>query len=459
MPTLSDIASMRETPRNPAWGHISDFLNYLDKNALQQQFGYRNPVTGVISEALHIPAASRVANKLSYGEPITNVGKANVPLIPEDTAEAAMFAAPIAGAYGKFAGKEALRAIHNAHVYGEGKLAKITPQPSRIFAPAESNSAFEATKLEKKGVTPEEIWNQLGVYRGPADKQWRKEINDQPASLKGGKTFEEAVMNQMTKLGKDKTAEPVTVEDVFHHPELFKTYPHLKNIEVRFLPKNSDLSGRVALDENGKIQWMEMHPDLTEKQSKDVLLHELQHPIQEHENWAVGGSKADFGQQDPAIKARNVLAWRKEVENTAERMGLNPSNNSDWYGNAQQKLIDEYYANKIGDWLPHEDIRGEASWPKYGKGTDARTQAEQLVQLYGLDKKTTPYTPEQMYGRLGGEVEARQVQARQDLSPEERQANFPGQYKEQNPYGYDTPIKDMLYLNRQGYFNTMDLTK
>ena len=118
---------MRETPRNPAWGHISDFLNYLDKNALQQQFGYRNPVTGVISEALGIPAASRVANKLSYGEPITNVGKANVPLIPEDTAEAAMFAAPIAGAYGKFAGKEALRAIHNAHVHPKWQIYPITP--------------------------------------------------------------------------------------------------------------------------------------------------------------------------------------------------------------------------------------------------------------------------------------------------------------------------------------------
>jgi hypothetical protein len=137
MPTLSEIASIRETPRNQAYGYISDFLNYLDKNALQQQFGYRNPVTGVISEALGIPAASRVANKLSYGEPITNVGKANVPLIPEDTAEAAMFAAPIAGAYGKTAGKMAGRAINDAMVYETGPLAKITPQPMRMLPPSQ----------------------------------------------------------------------------------------------------------------------------------------------------------------------------------------------------------------------------------------------------------------------------------------------------------------------------------
>lgn len=151
MPTLSDIASMRETPRNPAWGHISDFLNYLDKNALQQQFGYRNPVTGVISEALGIPAASRVANKLSYGEPISNIGKANVPLIPEDTAEAAMFASPIAGAYGKYGGKELLRLINNAHLYGEGKLANITPQPMRMTAWHGSPYKFTEFDPEKIG--------------------------------------------------------------------------------------------------------------------------------------------------------------------------------------------------------------------------------------------------------------------------------------------------------------------
>ena len=50
---------------------------------------FRSPVTEILSEFVYIPAASRVLDKLSYGEPITGSGKANVPLIPDDTFDAA----------------------------------------------------------------------------------------------------------------------------------------------------------------------------------------------------------------------------------------------------------------------------------------------------------------------------------------------------------------------------------
>jgi hypothetical protein len=331
--------------------------------------------------------------------------------------------------------------------------------PAGIFVPAAKEIAFKAAMLEKKGLNPKEIWEKLKVHRGANDKQWRQEVGDSAASLKGGETFHDAVMNQMTKLGKDKTAEPVTVGDVFEHPELFKKYPDLKDIEVRFHPENSKSSGTNALPEEGK-GWIQLKGSLNKDEAKDVMLHELQHPIQEAENWAVGGSAVDFQHQDAAKKARDILGWRKEVEATAERMGMTPANNSDWFRNAENKLVQDYYDKGIGSWLPHEEARFQASWPAYSKGTDARTQAEQLMQMYGLDKKTTPYNPNQMYNRLGGEVEARQVQQRQNLTPDERQTYFPGEYKSQtNPYGYDTPISDMLYLNRQGYYKSQDLAK
>ena len=331
--------------------------------------------------------------------------------------------------------------------------------PMGIFIPASKKIAFEAAMLEKKGINPKEIWDKLKVYRGPFDKQWRQETQDSVASLKGGETFHDAVMNQMKKSGKDKTAEPVTVGDVFEHPELFKEYPELKDIEVRFHPENSKSSGTNALPSEGK-GWIQLKGSLNKDEAKDVMLHELQHPIQEAENWAVGGSAVDFQHQDVAKKARDILGWRKEVESTAERMGMTPANNSDWFRNAENKLVQEYYDKGIGSWLPHEEARFQASWPAYNKNTDARTQAEQLVQMYGLDKKTSPYSPSQMYNRLGGEVEARQVQQRQNLSPEERKKYFPGEYKSQtNPYGYDTPLSDMLYLNRQGYYKSQDLVK
>ena len=121
--------------------------------------------------------------------------------------------------------------------------------PVGMMVPAAKDIAFKAAMLEKKGLNPQEIHKELGVHRGPADKQWRQELNDSSSFVKGTGTFEDTVMKRMTALGKDKTAEPVTVGDVFHHPDLFKHYPELKDIEVRFLPKDSKVDGRT------KIYW------------------------------------------------------------------------------------------------------------------------------------------------------------------------------------------------------------
>jgi hypothetical protein len=45
-------------------------------------------------EFLGVPALARTTERLSSGQPITNINKANVPLLPDDTAEAAMLVAP-----------------------------------------------------------------------------------------------------------------------------------------------------------------------------------------------------------------------------------------------------------------------------------------------------------------------------------------------------------------------------
>lgn len=144
MPTIADIANISATPRKEGWGTLSDVLNYVNQNMLQQQFGYKNPVTGFISEVVGIPAAARVAERLAYGQPITNIGKANVRLIPQDTAEAVGLAAPIVGSYGKFAGRQIGKAIDKAMVEGTGPLAKASIQPLRMVESYEYRGMHKA---------------------------------------------------------------------------------------------------------------------------------------------------------------------------------------------------------------------------------------------------------------------------------------------------------------------------
>lgn len=78
---------IRATPQNATLGAIANFLKqtYAPQRTQQMQ--------GVM-ELLGVPALARTAERMSYGEPVTNINKANVPLLPADTAEAAMLAGP-----------------------------------------------------------------------------------------------------------------------------------------------------------------------------------------------------------------------------------------------------------------------------------------------------------------------------------------------------------------------------
>jgi hypothetical protein len=79
--------SVRVQPQNAALGSIANFLkqSYAPQRTQQMQ--------GMM-EFLGVPAVARTVERMSYGQPITNVNKANVPLLPSDTAEAAMLVAP-----------------------------------------------------------------------------------------------------------------------------------------------------------------------------------------------------------------------------------------------------------------------------------------------------------------------------------------------------------------------------
>ena len=409
--------------------YISDFLNYLDKNALQQQFGYRNPVTGVISEALGIPAAARVANKLSYGEPITNVGKANVPLIPEDTAEAAMFAAPIAGAYGKTAGKMAGRAINDAMVYGEGALAKVTPQPMKIFVGPNSATfdkidAVRAQAMERAGHDAEKIWQETGTFRGP-DNQWRQEISDE--NLK---------VNDYRNTGGGIS---------INHPELQAAYEQIpRGVKVVPTPEYQQMASYEApkrdldwkLGEGGTIRVPTNEPTPI-----DVYAHELQHAVQSKEGFASGGNPKNL---TPEIaQARYDL---KEIERQMSNLHDKASDEARYYIAKAKK--DPQYKNFVDEaFAKYTNQLGEKS-DKNPFGVDLNDAVKfHLIEQDGLVnklgekadslRKLANLDPQEAYFRLAGEAEARAVQERLNMTPAERRAKFPLK-------SYDVPLRDLI---------------
>jgi hypothetical protein len=259
-------------------------------------------------------------------------------------------------------------------------------------------------QLESKGVSPEKAWNQTGTLRGP-EGALRQEISDAGSFLKGTGNFEDVVMKRYNALNNpDNPITRMSYSDIHYHPELYNAYPELGNIEARFLPKETTTSGRTGEGQN----LIEINAKLPSNKANSSILHEMQHKIQENENFARGGSSNEFYNQ--ALKDKENIF--NQIDHLNTQMGILARNDK---MNPEQKSAYDFLMNARNELVP------EAS--KY-------TDSVNMMQLAN-DK----------YRNLAGEAESRLTQARMDLTPKQRLQNFP---YAQNKYGLDVPLESLV---------------
>jgi hypothetical protein len=195
----------------------------------------------------------------------------------------------------------------------------------------------------KQGYTPTEIWDKTGQFRG-ADNIWRYEIPDNEAKLlhvddavnmnAGRPDLPEVYTSSLrdklqgsiydniprineinnkltTATGTEKynlVAERMNLEkdgvklsDILDHPKLYEAYPQLKDITVDSNVPNDGTLG-VARSDGSIGLKADMPPD----QMRAVLLHEIQHQIQNIEGTAKGGSPQEFALTPDKIKELQV---------------------------------------------------------------------------------------------------------------------------------------------------------
>ncbi len=243
-----------------------------------------------------------------------------------------------------------------------------------------------AQTMAAKGAPREAIWNDTGWFLGP-DKKWRFEIND--SAMKHAVPLPEWLpRNEEGKLigmapnvstawdaaNRNLTPEaPVRVKRLFEHPDLARSYPH----GFTKTPEHGDVTGiPVMIQPNGpsrgaydpSTSTMLLNEALTPRDAKSAALHELQHIIQRYEDHAPGGNPAQF------LDRKNALSALQEL-----------------YGRGRNQ--DERDAI-------HSALTGDKDALGWGHA---------------------------LYKRLAGEVEARNVQKRMDMTPEERRAIPPWQ--------------------------------
>jgi len=160
---------MQATPREP----ISGFLSDLTASLYSPE---RTQTLQGVARFFDVPELSRTLNRYSYGQPITNIGKANVPLIPDDTAAAAMLIAPVATQATRFGAKAGRL---GTKVIGQEITDRVAAGqsllPKQLINTWDALAAQKAKMLEDMGRDARTIWQETGTWRGK-DGKLRQEI-------------------------------------------------------------------------------------------------------------------------------------------------------------------------------------------------------------------------------------------------------------------------------------------
>jgi hypothetical protein len=287
-----------------------------------------------------------------------------------------------------------------------GGLGAIRPTGSlgmfggRLAKTADHAALAKAEELAAKGAPREQIWNETGWFQG-ADNKWRFEIDDSGAKPSWWRST--------GRLGK-----------VLKHPELKNAYPDVAAIPVKRMKDTAGLSMGAGYQERGKgllgswrqpeeISFSPFSELLDPEGQPTRLLHEAQHAIQKREGFARGANQSEYSYLVDGDTGPNSVAGprfrhaREAVAPYADEMmrrdGLSPT----------EPALD--FAN-----IPKERIVAaideNLAWKK---------------QRQEYERKAYDALNKGAYDRSAGEVEARNVEARQHMTAEERRATPPWQ--------------------------------
>ena len=308
-----------------------------------------------------------------------------VPMVANELYDAFTLPADVYAGRRQPSAEEALK--FTAALAGTSALAPVPRNALRMFGGAGAKTANKtalkrAQQMELDGFSENEIIAQTGWFKG-ADDKWRFEIDDSKASLIKPPTV--ASLNRQS-----------SIRQVVDHDELFKAYPELS--DIRPAPTGGKYVG--AFMPAGKIidyDRIGINPTRPLEAIKSTALHELQHAIQKREGFARGGNPGEF--VDDAAKAMEDLpVINKRLSEVSKDIEA-----------AEKDVLKA--AGVVKTALAREKVNGLKE-----------TYESVLKQR---DEVVSKMDPLGRYLNQAGEVEARNVQARINMTPEERASIIP----------------------------------
>ncbi len=399
------------------------------------------------------------------------------------------------------------------------------------------NELEEAKELDKKGWHQNRIFEKTGWIKG-ADKKWRYEISDNDAEITrsveelkykeptSSMTYQEfndkldALNYKMSKLVEQKDSKKISqadfenqyygtmdertelihqydaaresqnanryyLDEILKHDKLFKAYPRLHTLIVNIVPDIKTFAAAAGVYKGGHIQITDNA--IQSGGLKKILMHEIQHYIQDAEDFNWGGNPESVERQiryaldvvektETEQKRKDLVKMMQEeskdrfvIGSALQTLRIHEKEDtlfkSWWWGEhgswyIPRKTRKKEYRSFMNEWTQKyltgmwETMRErgqEAEYRKYlsmdindvrrlYRNIDAkinriwkRTPRDIAYNfrraLEKLEKTEGDYSlsklKDELYMQLAGEVEARNTVARMNMTDEERRAKSP----------------------------------
>ncbi len=357
-----------------------------------------------------------------------------------------------------------------ATVGGASSMVPVPDNSLRVFGgikslTADKDAMRDAMKMESKGATPDEIWDNTGWFRG-ADGRWRYEIPDI------GTTVNSSALQLDLSVPSIPTPKSAKLGDYLQHPEFFAAYPQFKSMDVRTVSGDPTYLGMYyPRYDRGTINPGVSEPRITLNESllsdggrqRSVLLHEIQHAIQQKEGFAPGTNVGaqPFDRVNPKFERYNEAVLNDpDMQNLIKIQGSDEyksqvrKSNALFSENVQPKLL-EIMNSSLPD--IEKDVLTNRLLNEYrAENNRIAPLVKELEDLrFAVSAKNIPllqpkefFTPEEAYFHYAGETEARNVQNRRNLRKEDLRGTRPWDTQE---YPYMDQILPLDNNWRKGY--------
>jgi hypothetical protein len=171
------------------------------------------------------------------------------------------------------AGYGAGAAMRNPTGKGGKDLGMFVGQKSNTW---DMDKYETAIKMDKAGISPEEINRYTGYYKNPTSNIWSQEISDASAKLVGKMP--------------ETVGDTVPLGSIVRHENLFYAYPDMKNIPVT---REAGAGATYYPDKNTISIGTEITDPLNQLKA---LIHEAQHSVQNKEHFPRGTNKGEMEQ-------------------------------------------------------------------------------------------------------------------------------------------------------------------